>query len=443
MMEAHNRSHCLTMIDETNYWSFDGRAERKFSHGFLQYPAMMVPGMQGEIIDMVRQILPEMRHIWDPFVGSGTTLGEAMLRGLDFTGNDINPLAILVAKTKTGPFYRNAAIQKTQDLYNRIDADLSDRLDIDFYGRDKWFTLRTSNALCRMRHAIQLEKSKWARRFFWVALAECVRLTSNSRTSTYKLHLRSKAQLDKERDNPTNVFKKILNRNLKNLISFQEQLLISGYLRNGRYKGAIEIALKDTTVLPGKFLQPGGVDLVITSPPYGDNRTTVPYGQYSYLPLNWIDSKDIDDNFDISLLESTNALDTRSLGGSYKNYDEKQEVLSQKYKIFSHLHDSLASKSHDAKKKVTSFIYDLDSCITPITNRLQPGGVMVWTLGNRTVSSTKIPLTDIFEEMIRARGMATIKKFDRVIPSKRMPSKNNISETMKSETIIVARKPSK
>ena len=30
------------------------------------------------------------------------------------------------------------------------------------------------------------------------------------------------------------------------------------------------------------------VDLICTSPPYGDNHTTVTYGQFSILPLLWI-----------------------------------------------------------------------------------------------------------------------------------------------------------
>ena len=34
-------------------------------------------------------------------------------------------------------------------------------------------------------------------------------------------------------------------------------------------------------------------DLLVTSPPYGDNRTTVPYGQHAFLPLQWVELSDI------------------------------------------------------------------------------------------------------------------------------------------------------
>ena len=61
----------------------------------------------------------------------------------------------------------------------------------------------------------------------------------------------------------------------------------SGHLsKNGYYRGEVNIRLDDSSK-PNPDV--GAHDLIVTSPPYGDNNTTVPYGQYSYLPLQWID----------------------------------------------------------------------------------------------------------------------------------------------------------
>ena len=76
------------------HWAFKG-AKREHAHAFLKYPAMMVPQMQSEIIDIFVRNFPEIETIYDPFVGSGTVMTEAMLHGLSFAGQDINPLAIL------------------------------------------------------------------------------------------------------------------------------------------------------------------------------------------------------------------------------------------------------------------------------------------------------------------------------------------------------------
>ncbi|WP_297430758.1 DNA methyltransferase, partial [Clostridium sp.] len=41
-----------------------------------------------------------IKNVLDPFVGSGTTALEAKYIGLDFYGSDLNPLAVLLSKTK-------------------------------------------------------------------------------------------------------------------------------------------------------------------------------------------------------------------------------------------------------------------------------------------------------------------------------------------------------
>jgi site-specific DNA-methyltransferase (cytosine-N4-specific) len=95
----------LTEKDK-DYWSFRGNANRGYGHGFFQYPAMMVPQVSKAIINKIMEVHPDIQTISDPFAGSGTVMTECMLRGLSFSGIDINPLAILLCHVKSGPFYQ-------------------------------------------------------------------------------------------------------------------------------------------------------------------------------------------------------------------------------------------------------------------------------------------------------------------------------------------------
>ncbi|MTV66983.1 modification methylase, partial [Streptococcus pneumoniae] len=52
----------------------------------------------------------------------------------------------------------------------------------------------------------------------------------------------------------------------------------------------------------------GTIDLICTSPPYGDNSTTVTYGQYSMLPLFWIDRTDLGE-FEEQLIANYSSID--------------------------------------------------------------------------------------------------------------------------------------
>jgi hypothetical protein len=67
-------------------WRETGVRTRPNLHGLLRYPAMMVPCMQGDIIDVILAHRPGHCRVLDPFVGSGTVMTEALVRGLNFTG---------------------------------------------------------------------------------------------------------------------------------------------------------------------------------------------------------------------------------------------------------------------------------------------------------------------------------------------------------------------
>jgi hypothetical protein len=73
-------------------WSCSTNAARTAAHGLIQYPAMMVPSMQRDILSVLFDVAPHSRIVMDPFVGSGTALTETLAAGRSFVGFDINPL---------------------------------------------------------------------------------------------------------------------------------------------------------------------------------------------------------------------------------------------------------------------------------------------------------------------------------------------------------------
>jgi hypothetical protein len=428
-------------LGDRDYWSFRGKAVREHTHAYLQYPAMMVPQIQGELIKVIREFVPGIKSVYDPFVGSGTVMTESMLQGLDFMGQDINPLAVLICQTKKGPFFEKALHKKIETLLNAIAADKSDHIDIDFPNIFKWFRHGTAVELSRIRRAISIEPSKWSRRFFWVALAETVRLSSNSRTSTFKLHIRTSDEIQERNISPEEIFKNIIQNNFEKLSEIKKILEGKGFLEKSNFTGSIDIKLADSaksSISP--INKKNRFDLLVTSPPYGDNPTTVPYGQYSYLPLQWIDKADIDGNVDDSFISTTHEIDRRSLGGLRSAALEESGELKKISKTFSHTIKGLRDEPRDRAVRVSAFCRDLNKCIDPILNALNPGAYMAWTVGNRRVGKRTIPMDKILSEFLMARGAMEIVRLNRIIPSKRMAVKNNISSTMRMETISVFKK---
>lgn len=78
----------------------DDDPERAHIHGFHTYPARMHPTTAARL---VRALVPGDRAtVLDPFCGSGTVVVEAMIAGRRGLGVDLNPLAVRLARFKTG-----------------------------------------------------------------------------------------------------------------------------------------------------------------------------------------------------------------------------------------------------------------------------------------------------------------------------------------------------
>lgn len=433
-----NRLNAYRAADR-DHWNFRGNAVRQHGHAYFQYPAMMVPQMVGDLLDAVVGHNPSYRKVYDPFSGSGTALTEAMLRGLDFTGRDINPLAVLLCQAKTIPFFDDAMRVKSRELLRRAKGDAKTVIAAEFPNRTKWFQDSVSIELSKLRRAIQAEASIWARRFFWVALAETVRLTSNSRTSTFKLHIRSKEDISSRCVSPLSIFERVLGRNIDQLAAQKVFLTDAGFLRSGRYSGIIDVQIGDSSPIEKPESKPE-FDILVTSPPYGDNVSTVPYGQHSYLPLQWIDLEDISPDIDRSCLSTTHEIDRRSLGGSRRGVEKAMEFLRERSPSLCETVGVLKKEKPDLAPKVVAFCRDLNRCIAPAVASMKKNAVMIWILGNRRVGGHPVPLDRILSDFLIADGARHITIINREIPSKRMAVRNNVSGTMRTENIVVLRK---
>jgi len=96
MMQATKAYRANRYKDNT--WDFRDADTKQYTHCFHSYPAMMIPQVAGRILD---EFGKESKLLFDPYCGTGTSLVEANLRGINAIGTDINPLARLIAKVKT------------------------------------------------------------------------------------------------------------------------------------------------------------------------------------------------------------------------------------------------------------------------------------------------------------------------------------------------------
>lgn len=446
-IDKNLRSEVENFTEQDNdFWSSIKRDPREYAHALFQYPAMMVPIVQKKVIELIIRVKPNITTMLDPYVGAGTTFTAAMSYGLDCYGQDINPLAILVTKAKTELGWGDQELRNAfREVIASIKADGNTEISVNFPNMKKWFKPDVSISLSKVRRAIAGQEDIQIRRILWAIFAETIRLTSNDRTSTYKLHARPATEIEQRTVSPVAVFENLLEQTAQDVISFKSALSQSSRIKENRYTRTTELFLGSTKeILPAPPDNTGGFDLLVTSPPYGDNTSTVPYGQHAYLPLQWIDLADIDTQADISFLRTTQEIDRRSLGGhtSKKLLEEKTAQLEQQSASLANVFEYFKKTKQppDRKARVASFYLDFIVALDRIISSLTDNAYLVWTIGNRNVGGMEIPNDQILIELLLGRHTNLVVDINRNIRFKRMPHKNQIAQLMGTEKIMVFRK---
>lgn len=432
-------------LESDDHWDYRGnsKSERDYVHGFCTYPAMMVPKMQREILDVfISQIDNEKPVLLDPFAGSGTILVEGMLKGLDVVGIDINPLAILLCKVKTTIVLPDSLNDATIKLKANIDnIQEQGHKNYEFKGIKKWFTERAISELSILREAILLENHIELRRFFWATFCEVVRIVSNSRDCTYKLHIKEKEDIENYDKNAIEIFKTTLDFNVNKYNLFYSKLLKNGYIKRGGvgYRGNVKIALADSIQYLNHTHQK--FDLILTSPPYGDNHTTVSYGQYSVMPLRWINCSDIDSNFDEEIIKTLNGIDSASLGGksSDRTMSIARKKVLEKSEVLRTNEETIKELAENQVNKLVAFYSDYDKFLSAVSKKMKPRAVSVWTLGNRKIAKKEIPMDKIMEELCIHYNLRLVTCFSRKILNKRMPEINAYTGEEKASQTTMTR----
>jgi site-specific DNA-methyltransferase (cytosine-N4-specific) len=428
------------------YWDFRRNDQRPHVHSMIKYPAVMVPNMQGEIFDLILKNDPEIQNVLDPFMGSGTILIEGLSRGLNAIGIDINPLSYLAVLVKTQKYAKKLLSDKSQDLFNRIiSAKKSKKSKYElhcFDGIDKWYLPSVIHDLSILRACILLESDIKYRRFFWLAFAEIAKQADNARSSTFKLHIKLETSINETDYNCIESFVNKVKANITAVLTYKD--MCTGESTKLYYGDSRKI-LNDK-----RRFKDNSIDLVMTSPPYGDNATTITYGQYSVLPLRWIPLTDINDKINQDTINSLCKIDKNSLGGI--NYDidflndcgilESSPALNNFVNLI--LSDTtLTDKAKKEKmRKVSSFILDFDKVLEYLNPVVKKSKLLVFTVGNRHVNRTEFPLHIMLQELAQRYDMTMLYDFRRNI----IKNKNYVDtstqgfKTINKETILILQK---
>ena len=199
-------------------WSFRKADTKEYTHGYHVYPAMMIPQIARALIE---EYAPEgkLQTILDPYMGSGTTLVEASVKGVDSIGTDLNPLARMMSKVKTTHFDEGLVnAQFAEILFQLSFYDSSKVINRNFERISNYTYWYLEEVLLKLSYLNQLidEYAKDCD-FFRLVLAEIVREVSFTRNGEFKRFRMSKDKIANYNPNPFELFEKKVKRKHKKI----------------------------------------------------------------------------------------------------------------------------------------------------------------------------------------------------------------------------------
>lgn len=395
--------------------SFAGEKLTRERHKLHPYPAMLHP----LLVDyLLKKYAKKGNIIFDPFCGSGVTLLQSSINGYSSIGFDINPLALLIAKAKTTKYDIKKLREEFEDFKKSIlknkKSDIPTIKNMDY-----WYSKKVAEDLGKIRAVLKSKKYKY-QDFFVTNFAYICRKQSLTRNGEFK---RYRVKEEKVMTFENKVFEKIFEH---------IEAMIDIFSKSDIPKNeSCPILANSEKKISSKI----GYDLVITSPPYGDSRTTVAYGEYSSFGSEWTD-------------------DLNSYGGNNYRVDKesigKVGVLNTEITKHKALADTLKKIEKIDEKRAKDVLYFYNGYYNAIINvvkNLNKNGRVCFIVGNRTVKGYQIPMDQITASFLESMKLKFEGIFVRDILNKVMPSQNSPTnktgvklQTMVNEYIVIFKK---
>ncbi len=395
-----------------NSYDFKGESYSTRFPNLHKYPATMLPQIG---IELFKELKINKNYLLDPYCGTGSSVLAGIASGFsEFHGFDINPLAILIAKAKYTKLNTKKLSEYRKNIEYAIYYEEENILPPFVTNINFWFSNRIIKDLSIIRHSILEEvDNKKYQLLFWLAFSETVRFVSYTRNSEFKLYRMTEEK--RKLFNP-DVFE-LYFKNLDKILTNYTEVYLSLLKKQKFYFYNREF-----------ICQKNKYDAVLTSPPYGDSKTTVAYGQFSTLSNEWIG------------FPSARKIDSQLMGGKKAKNLYNKGVLSSPIKKISNI-------NYKRALEVSSFYIDLEKSIKEVSQSITNKGFSIYVVGNRTVKNITLPTDQFIAEQFEKNGFTHVLTYERLISSKTMPAQNSPTNvvgkkvnTMHTEYIIVCQK---
>ena len=402
------------------FWNTGTQKEQKM-HRIHAYPAKFPAFITTKALEYAQNNIGlQPKRIADIFCGCGTTAFEAKRNTIDFWGCDINPVATLIAKTKS----RKYQLGRLQNYYERIIRKYQKTAIENIYESAPerlkyWYFPIQYNELSRLKNVILSVTPKQSdyRLFFLCGFSNILKPTSRWLTKSIK------PQIDPNK-RPVVVID-AFNKQYKSMVQAAQEI---DYLSNA-----------DSEIVTGSFLDDAwdipSVDMIVTSPPYVTSYEYADLHQLSSLWLGYVDDY--------------RNLRNGTIGSLHHDYNFNKELKrlnSTGLKIVTLLLDQHKLKA----RSVAKYFLDMQQVAQKSFSILNENGAALFVIGNTEYKNVRIDNAKHLSEALFNAGFTEVSVTKRKISNKiltpyrdkwgKFTSNANGRKVYSEEFIIIGRK---
>jgi site-specific DNA-methyltransferase (cytosine-N4-specific) len=372
--------------------------------------------------EIANQFVVSTTRLLDPFCGTSRTVVACAAKGSKAIGVDVNPLAVLISRAKIAHVSARQLEMVLAGSTSFRGADV-ENLDLEPGRSVKWFSKLARRELTEIVRWLNLtELAPGMLSIFAAVLSATVREVSYCRKQQWKLHRMSAEKRHRHRLSPWSVFERRAKR-------------IIGELRSalplvGRVDAVYGDARRLTT--HHRINAEAPFNMVFSSPPYGDSRTTVGYGDVSALCLGVLQHVH---QLGLKYM-APRALDDSCLGGDRRERSPISDVDDY----------WLAGRENPGRNRVEFFLDDLHIACAEMNSVLERNARIVFVVSRRNVCGRRVYIDEFLGDVLRSFGFRLTLRRTRRIAGKNTPctvdargagAKPLIRTTMKEEFVLV------
>jgi len=393
------------------------------THHIHTYPAKLLPQIAHFFLANTI-LVGDYESVLDPFGGTGTVALETLLSRRNALYADANPLARLIAVTKTAPIDGTLLQQAFSIVQGRLATSRSRRRP-NVVNLDRWFSEPAIAKLIRIKAAISEFESSEIRNLMLVTFSAALRKASNA-DPRFSVPVRRKATGSSNiPSEPWLLFSRQYQANSVRLANFSR--IFSGTF-TARLCGddARSLRCPDTA----ECLPDDSVGMIFTSPPYAGAQK---YIRASSLSLGWLGMAGVG---------QLRPLEDVSIGREHFPRAQHEEIVPTSVAAADELLIRVRRSNPTRALIAATYLSEMQIALKECVRVLRPGGHIVLVIGDNTVCGMRFPTSEYLRTMLHDLGLVTRLALVDTIKSRALITRRaHAAEVIASEHVIVMRKP--